>query len=326
MVFKAYMLISVAVCTYNGELYIKEQLDSIIFQEINSDIKVEIIIVDDNSTDNTIEIIDSIPLPENISITTYKNNKNIGFVKNFEKAISMCNGEFIFLSDQDDFWKKNKMSLMLEKIEGKQMLIYSNALLVDQNLKSINQCLLAKKYAMSGANNLYFIFNNSISGNTLMFRKTLKDYILPFPEKIKFHDIWIGFVASSISKIQFLDENLILYRQHFKNVTNITTKNRKKLTYKEKIKNKKNSFKNRINYLESYSTFLNSKNLQLNRVTINEIYYELSKYNSYIFNIKLFVIFIKNRKKIFIHKKQNTIINIIKNCFGLKAYKLLPFL
>jgi len=91
--------ISVALCTYNGELYLREQLESILKQTFPPD---EIIICDDGSTDTTIKILEEFRRKSFIPVKVYYNKENLGVSKNFEKAISLCSGDIIFLSDQDD--------------------------------------------------------------------------------------------------------------------------------------------------------------------------------------------------------------------------------
>ena len=105
-------MISVAVTTYNGEKYIEEQLQSICEQTLSVD---EIIIVDDCSTDNTVDIVENFILRnEEKRIHLLVNKKNLGYTKNFYKAISMTHGDYIFLSDQDDIWKTNKVERMID--------------------------------------------------------------------------------------------------------------------------------------------------------------------------------------------------------------------
>ena len=123
-------LISIAMCTYNGERFLNEQISSILEQTYRN---FELVIVNDNSKDNSINIIKEYQSKDN-RIKLFQNNKNIGFLKNFEKAISLCRGDFIALSDQDDVWKKNKLEIFLKNIND-NMLIYLDAILIDEYLK-----------------------------------------------------------------------------------------------------------------------------------------------------------------------------------------------
>ncbi len=209
-------LISIAMCTYNGDRFIKEQLDSILNQTYKN---LEIIICDDCSSDNTINIIKEYIKNDN-RIKFFKNKKNLGFVKNFEQAISLCKGDFIALADQDDIWKINKLELFLNDINH-NVLIYSDAILIDINGHEIGEELIRRNSCLvSGKCNKAFFLSNCVSGNTLMFKRELIEHILPIPEKISYHDIWIAFVASTYSTITYTDEAMTYYRRYADQVTN----------------------------------------------------------------------------------------------------------
>jgi glycosyltransferase involved in cell wall biosynthesis len=111
-------LISIALCTYNGEKYLIEQLDTLVNQTYP---KLEIIVVDDCSSDKTITILNDY-LSKFPFIKLYQNEQNLGYIKNFEKAISLCNGELIALADQDDVWDLNKLTIMAEAINENMLL------------------------------------------------------------------------------------------------------------------------------------------------------------------------------------------------------------
>jgi glycosyltransferase involved in cell wall biosynthesis len=317
-------LISIAMCTYNGEKFIEKQLLSILNQTYTN---IEIIIVDDGSSDSTIDIIKKISDTYNC-IKLYQNKFNLGFIKNFEKAISLSKGDYISLSDQDDIWEFNKIERLINKIENTDsLLIYSNALLVDDNLISSNKTLLDEIIPIQGKNNLYFLYNNSISGNTMLFKKDLLIKVLPFPEDIVFHDLWISFVASCYSDICYIDEPLIKYRQHSNNITDIDKRNKIPKNYKKKIEKKMNShivfmkkLKNYIFYLEN--NLPNHDNLSF----LVQILDEYSKYEKYYFNIKLFRLIIGRKDELFFSKKEITLSRIIKMCTGIRTFKLLPFI
>ncbi|PHS41753.1 MAG: hypothetical protein COB07_01535 [Sulfurovum sp.] len=208
-------LVSIAMCTYNGERFIKEQIDSILEQSYSH---FELIITDDCSSDKTIEIIQNYQ-ENDTRIKLHQNEVNLGFVKNFEKAISLCTGEYITLADQDDIWKKGKLKTFIEKI-GENVLIYSDALLIDEDSERMEKELIRPdKELISGSNNRAFLLENCVSGNTLMFKKVLVEYILPIPEDVSFHDIWIAFVASTYGSIIFTDEPMTYYRRYSEQVT-----------------------------------------------------------------------------------------------------------
>ena len=120
-------MVSVAIATYNGERFIKEQLDSIFNQSLLPD---EIVVFDDNSSDDTLKIVEQYK-NNNIKIIIYKNEQNKGFRMNFYNAIKKCNGDYIFLCDQDDIWNNNKVELMIHEMKKN-----SNILLLCSNLQS----------------------------------------------------------------------------------------------------------------------------------------------------------------------------------------------
>lgn len=212
-------LISIAMCTYNGEKYLREQLDSLLRQTHTN---IEIIVVDDGSNDFTIEILNDYQIRDN-RIKVFQNEHNLGFVQNFSKAISLCSGDYIALADQDDIWKLNKLEKFIAEI-GDNILIYSDAILMDEYGSPLNQHLIRpENNLISGSPNKAFFFSNCVSGNTLMFKKDLLPYLLPIPN-VSYHDIWIAFVASSIGTINFTEEPLTYYRRHDEQITVHPTK------------------------------------------------------------------------------------------------------
>ena len=128
---------SVALCTYNGEEYISQQINSIIEQTIKPS---EIIISDDGSTDNTIEIARGILENSNLNYKIINNDREKGVVANFENAISNCKYEYIFTSDQDDVWVENKAEIILNVFEkeASALLVFSDGELVDEKLKYLH--------------------------------------------------------------------------------------------------------------------------------------------------------------------------------------------
>jgi len=291
-------LISIAMCTYNGEVYLKHQLDSILNQSYKN---IELIIVDDISTDNTLNILREYAKTDN-RIKIYENEQNLGFIKNFERAISLCSGEFIALSDQDDIWKPQKLEYFYTHINN-NILIYSDAILIDENEKKLNKMLISpKKNMISGNNNRAFIFSNCVSGNTLMFKKELTQHILPIPKEINYHDVWIAFVATTYGTITYSDEAMVYYRQHSNQITKDTKEKhtnfllklkKKKLGYIEKSKEVLNNVNAllKLKILDDNTTINILKSLKTHHENYEYIYYnrqlhkELRKYKKDLFAI-----------------------------------------
>lgn len=209
------LLISIAMCTYNGERFIKEQIDSILAQTYTN---FELLIFDDGSSDNTVEIIRSYQ-NKHPNIYFQQNEQNLGFLKNFEQAISSAKGDYIALTDQDDIWKKEKLETFVNNISD-HALIYSDAIIIDENSKEKGtQLIRPKNNLCDGACNKAFLLNNFISGNTMMFKRELVEHIVPIPPKMSYHDIWIGFVASTYGTITYTEEPLTYYRKYSGQVT-----------------------------------------------------------------------------------------------------------
>ena len=213
-------LVSIALCTYNGEAYLREQLDSIVNQSYSP---LELIAVDDSSSDNTLNILKEYAAKYPF-IKVFVNPENLGYIRNFEKALQLCNGDFIALSDQDDIWDLKKIEKQVKSI-GNNLLVYHDSEFIDQNGNSLNR-------KMSDIMNLYrgdqpeaFLFFNSISGHAVLMKKELMDELLPFPNAY-FHDWWMGYVATNLGSIDFINETLVKYRQHQKADTNILKRKR----------------------------------------------------------------------------------------------------
>ncbi|WP_339888044.1 glycosyltransferase family 2 protein [uncultured Flavobacterium sp.] len=217
-------MISVALCTYNGENFLTKQLDSILNQTITVD---EIVICDDISTDSTIKIIEDYQIKYPNLITLYKNEVNLKSNKNFEKAIQLCSGDFIFLSDQDDLWRKDKVEKTLEVFTNNPTAegVFSNASLIDDNDKILfeNISLWDSVYFFESKiikpldlHRLLLLKGNYLTGATLCIKKEVKDFCFPFQtlEKIFLHDEWFAYILSERKTLFYSTENLISYRIH----------------------------------------------------------------------------------------------------------------
>jgi len=206
------MRISVCIATHNGELYIFAQLQSILSQLCATD---EVIISDDSSTDDTIKIVKAFA---DSRIKIFENNSFKSPVNNFENALKFANGEYIFLSDQDDIWLPDRVEKMLAQLK-KSDLVVSDCKIVDSNLKEIEKDSFMSLYKSRQGfiNNIY---RNSYIGCCMAFNRKILNLALPFPANLPMHDWWIGLICEVFGKSVFLDEQLLLYRRHQGNVTN----------------------------------------------------------------------------------------------------------
>lgn len=210
-------MISVIIATYNGEKFIREQLDSILHQ---TKIPDEILIIDDYSTDSTREILKSYK-KENTNVEVIFNDKNIGHYKTFLKGIEECRGDYIFFSDQDDIWDKNK----IQKVHT--ILKEENAVFVRTNseyINSNNQKLNNKK--VSGEKvilNVKENFNFWGSGYEMAITKKIKKVIVESDPNLislfEYHDVLVGMLSPLVGKSILLDEVLNYHRLHENNVT-----------------------------------------------------------------------------------------------------------
>ena len=201
-------LISVALCTYNGAKYIKEQLDSITCQTYRN---LEIMIVDDGSSDGTLEII-KVYAAKDSRVRCFQNSLNLGFNKNFEKAIGLTSGDYIAISDQDDIWLPNKLQTLLDNING-NWLIFSNSCFIgttENKGRLLNHFRLPDDFKG-------ILLCNFVTGHTALINREFLKYVLPFPQK-GYYDWWMGFVAAYHHKLAFTDQVLTCYRVHHESV------------------------------------------------------------------------------------------------------------
>ncbi len=310
-------LISIAMCTYNGEKYLKDQLDSIIKQTYKS---IEIIICDDGSTDDTIDIIKEYS-KKHTYIKLFQNEVNLGFVKNFEKSISLCHGDYIALADQDDIWKEKKLEQFILNIND-NLLIYSDAIIMDGDGTISNKELIRPKgNLVKGKCNKAFLFTNCVSGNTLMFKKELLKYILPIPETITYHDIWIAFVASSYGTITYTEEALTYYRRYSEQITSTREKNYKSLRDRFNTKKDSNikSVKDAIDNILVFKTIdiLDNEIKEIMEISLKH----LTTFKNSYFSNKLFRILKKYKDEVFAIKKENKRMKYVRRIsYGLKAH------
>lgn len=215
------MKASVALCTYNGDKFLVEQVDSILNQTKKVD---EIIVCDDGSTDSTISILNAYKDKYPGLFRIYINEENLRSVKNFEKAISICQNEIIFLCDQDDVWTENKVEDYCRFFQQNPSIsvICSGGFALDQDSKLLDKLSVwdaPELLRMHGTEPDFFeiiaFLRNLATGATLALRKEFKAQIFPFPViKKVHHDEWIALVAAYQHKLHMLQGKYIQYRIH----------------------------------------------------------------------------------------------------------------
>lgn len=211
--------VDVLLATYNGEKYLKCQLDSILNQTHKN---IRLLINDDCSTDNTRVILKEYEEKDDRIKVKY-NEKNLGYVKNFEDLLKRVENKYFALSDQDDFWKKEKIEKSLNKLlEEDADLVFTDLEPVDEKLKIITPSMVRfmqmdKNIKKHQDYKLVFL-RNCVTGCTILSKKELINKYIPIPtKKPMVHDWWMALIISQIGKITFLDEPTIKYRQHGNN-------------------------------------------------------------------------------------------------------------
>ncbi len=213
-------MVSVALATYNGGRFLREQLDSIYTQ---TGVDIEVVAGDDGSTDDTVAILEEYRLRYGLRYAV--NGQNIGFVRNFEKILSRCAGDFIALADQDDIWLPEKLERLMAGI-GDTDLAYSDAFLVDDSGSELpgSLVMLSGVIPVSGRQFPYFVCNTSVTGCTTLIRRTLLEKALPIPACETYHDWWLALAASCHGGVTYIPERLVKYRQHGANDTGVSVK------------------------------------------------------------------------------------------------------
>ena len=209
-------------CTYNGAAFLSAQLQSILAQTRPPD---EIVICDDGSTDGTRAFLEQFKEESSIPIALHFNKQNLGSVKNFEQAITLCTGDVIALSDQDDVWRTDKLRLFEIILSNSPSvgLVFSNAEIVDENLKPLDRRMWdevgfdahKRKLIKTGRALEVLITGWTVTGATMAFRSSFVNLSLPLPDEIAMiHDGWVALTIAAVADVVALDDPLIQYRQH----------------------------------------------------------------------------------------------------------------
>ena len=211
-------LVSVAMATYNGARFLREQMDSILSQTYKN---IEVVACDDCSTDSTWEILQAYAARDG-RVRCFQNGQNLGFKKNFERAISLCEGEFIALSDQDDIWLAKKLEALLRAISrGSGDLVCSASQLIDESGKPLYKRLMFRKRIPKDKDKQLAILctGNFVQGATVLAKASFIKQCLPIPDSCKYHDWWFALCAALQNGILHTPKPLVLYRRHQDQVT-----------------------------------------------------------------------------------------------------------
>ena len=213
---------SIALCTYNGARHLREQLNSIAAQTRPPD---ELVICDDCSTDATHAIITDFAASAPFAVNSHINERNLGSTKNFERAIGLCVGDYIALSDQDDVWLPAKLAQLEAEFDRAPNvgLIFTDAEVIDEVARPTGYTLWeklpvrpAERHRLRSRRAIDELMEGStVTGATMAFRGRFKDLLLPIPTDLPIiHDAWIAILVAAVSEVLPIAAPLIRYRQH----------------------------------------------------------------------------------------------------------------
>lgn len=210
--FKSAMKISIAMATYNGAKYLREQLDSFATQ---TRLPNELIVCDDCSLDETVTILEDFAATAPFEVKIVQNERNLGFVQNFGKALSLCSGDVVFLSDQDDWWFPEKIKTQVEYLDENPscMVAICDQEICDGDLKRSGRTKLGN---IRGSAHHDSSFN---TGCCMVLRRQFLRLVLPIPDGEPAHDTWIGRLSTALQVRAIVERPLQLYRRHDNNAS-----------------------------------------------------------------------------------------------------------
>lgn len=229
-------MVDIVMATYNGEKYIREQLDSILNQSYK---RIHLVIRDDGSKDNTVEIIKEYKCMYGDCIELIEDSVKCGSSKsNFMQAMKYTSANYVMFSDQDDYWLPDKIQHTLDKmleIEGKigkdkPILVFGSYKPVDEKLDVIKEKQNKRQEAAYKIAFSNLLVQNYINGCLMMVNRILVDKMGNYDDAILMHDWWAALIAAGGGEIEHIDEVMMLYRQHEGNVVGAV--NVKSLNYR----------------------------------------------------------------------------------------------
>jgi glycosyltransferase involved in cell wall biosynthesis len=280
-------LVSIVMCTYNGEMYLNEQIESVLKQDYQN---FELIVVDDHSTDNTWKLLENWRKKDN-RIRIFRNEVNLGYNKNFEKAIQLASGDFISICDQDDIWLPQKISKTVNAFTDKKVILaHCRSVRLENKELKFYKARLHHHFQGNDTRKLFFF--NQIMGHDMVFRKELVSKIVPIPQGMSY-DWWIAVIATCYGSVVSVEDYLVYHRIHNQNnfFNNNAASKKRELDLEDTLK------------LFSNIGSLNSEKKRY----LHRLLALLSHHNrreKVSFNFKLFLFLLKNRKIVFGHKRR----------------------
>jgi glycosyltransferase involved in cell wall biosynthesis len=212
-------LVSVALATYQGEGFLREQLETIYAQSWPN---IEVVASDDASHDGTVAILAE--YAERRGLRYRANSETVGIAQNFGRALALCQGDMVALADQDDLWKPHKIARLVEAIDDATLIYCNIGEVIEPDGKrridpSHEPTLRFARAHGSGRPVRYLLAQNWVVSHSILFRRELLDVALPIPETLFYHDGWLALLAACRGGIRFLDEPLQTYRRHAQSFT-----------------------------------------------------------------------------------------------------------
>ena len=300
-------LISIVLCCYNGEDFIKEQIDSLVNQTYPN---LEIIISDDASSDSTFQIIEGYKTDRRVKL--FSQSHNLGPSKNFEFAVRQSSGEFIAFSDQDDIWLPEKIEKLHGAI-GDSFLIYCDSELVNEAGEKLNKKISELRNMYTGSGTMGFVFSNIVWGHAMMIDRKLLEFVLPIPAGIP-HDIWIAFKATALTGIKYLDLPLTLYRQHRSASTKTIAVKAKPRSMAKRFED----FKTQLHWIE----IMYNNERAGEKDFYNRLFSLYQKKQNELWAWQLFFFLFRHRRKLFMFSKKkwpSQVVEIFKQAKGVSS-------
>ncbi|MFZ2450849.1 MAG: glycosyltransferase [Methylovulum miyakonense] len=288
-------LVSIVIATYNGERFLNEQLDSVIQQTYKN---IEIIAVDDCSTDNTLSILSDYAA-RHANFTVVRNGQNLGYQKNFEKGFLLAAGDYIAPCDQDDIWLPSKIETLVASI-GDHAIAYCNSAFINSSGGMIGKSMSDAKTLADFNTPIMYTVGASAPSHAMLIKRQVALEAMPFPTLMS-HDNWLGFVATFNSSLKFVNEVLVLYRRHENNVYGAflkkdAKKNRLKATSQQQLQ----KARQRIQlFHDKCPDHLIEEKQFFKDLCKSYLNYSLAN------NLARTRLFFKYRKEILMHKKRN---------------------
>lgn len=302
--------INILMPTYNGRLYLRKQLDSILNQTFSD---FRLFISDDASTDSTLKILKEYEEKDK-RIEIYGHQKNIGIAANMEFLIGKVRSEYFMFADQDDVWEPDKIEKTFNKMkETDSDLVYTDVEVTDSRLKTTAPSywkLKGFENKIKKYNNFESLYlNNYVTGCTMLIKSKWINEFLPLPQNSKYilYDYWIALVISQNGKMSYVDKPTMKYRQHKKNQVGSKTKSEElnsldeirdlfidvKIDHFKTFISREKIFKNqeiiKLNY-EALNYYEKLKNVSKINFSNWKLFFKLYKYEDFSYKMKNFLI------------------------------------